>query len=201
MRLLRLVALVSLAVSLAACAATPTTPPTTGVGGTPSAPSGGGASVSASAGAGGGTAGDITGLALTPTVKMCTLLTTDEAKGIVGKDIKGTPGGILIAGLGTNCIWQTDDTMAPGTFIKVEINPVTYKANTDIMTLGGSSATQFTVGGFDASGVDVGGIEKDASMVIKLDPVKAVSMLIQAPTLDMAKAVADKVLGRLATLK
>ena len=202
MRFVKLVALGSLALSLAACGATATTAP--GAAGSASPPASALSSASAAAGSPGSgssaSAGDITGLALTPTAKMCALLTTDEAKSIIGKDIAIPPSGVLFQGLGSNCIWQTDDTMAPATFIKVEINPISYKANTDLVTLG-SAATQITVGGFDATAVDVGGFQKDASLVVKLDPVKAVSMLIQAPTLDMAKAVAEKVLVRLATLK
>lgn len=208
MRLLKLVAVGSVAVVLASCAGSATTAPLSGGGASataaasapPSAPATEGGGASASAG-GGGVPGDITSLAITPTAKMCTLLTTDEAKSIIGRDIIGTPNGMVFTGLGTNCIWQTDDTMAPATFIKVEINPVTYQANAAIVTLAGSPSTQITVAGFDATAVDVGGIQRDASLVIKLDPVKPVSMLIQAPTLDMAKTVAEKVLGRLATLK
>jgi hypothetical protein len=209
MRLRKLVALGSLAASLVACSGTaPTAPgaassPSTSAPASASAPpsAAGGASPPASSGGAGAPSGDITGLAVTATAKMCALLTTDEAKAIMGKDLTGTPDGSVFSGLGTNCIWQTDATMAPATFIKVEINPITYKANTDLMTLGGSPSSQITVAGFDATAVDVGGLEKDASLVVKLDPVKSVSMLIQAPTLDMAKAVAEKVLGRLATLK
>jgi hypothetical protein len=207
MRFVKLVALGSLAFSLAACGATATTAP--GVAGSASAPASAPASALPSASAAGGSsgsgssgsAGDITGLALTPTAKMCALLTTDEAKSIIGKDLVGAPNGEVFQGLGTNCIWQIDDTMAPATFIKVEINPISFKANTDLVTLGGTASTQISIGGFDATAVDIGGFQKDASLVVKLDPDKAVSMLIQAPTLDMAKAVAEKVLGRLATLK
>jgi hypothetical protein len=213
MRVLKLIAVGSVAVVLAACIGTPTTSPV-GAGSasapasaaasteaSPSTSATAGGAASASAGGSGGASGDITGLALAPTPKMCALLSIDEAKAIIGKDITGTPNGMVFSGLGTNCIWQTGDIMAPATFIKVEINPVTYKANTDIVTLAGQASTQITVAGFEATAVDVGGLEKDASLVIKLDPVKPVSMLIQAPTLDMAKAVAEKGLGRLATLK
>jgi len=154
MRLRKLVALGSLAASLVACGGSATTAPGGG-GGSASAPAsasvapstsaGGGASAPATVRGGGASPGDITALALAPTVKMCALLSTDEAKAIIGKALTGTPDGSLFVGLGTNCIWQTDDTMAPATFIKVEINPITYKANTDIVTLGGTASTQITV--------------------------------------------------------
>jgi hypothetical protein len=200
MRLPKLVALGVLAVSLAACGATATNAP--GVGADATAPTpvptSGGASAPAG---GGGNAGDVTGLPGTATAKMCGLLSSDEAKGIIGKDIAVPPNGVLFKGLGTNCIWQTDDTMAPGTFIKVEINPVTYKTNAGLITLLGSASSQITVAGLDATAVDVGGLQKDASLVIRLSGDNPVSMLIQAPTLAMARAVAEKVIPRLVTLK
>jgi hypothetical protein len=150
----------------------------------------------------GGKTVDAAGLAETLTAKMCALLTPDEAKQILGKDLVGTPDGTTFKGLGTNCIWQSDDTMAPGTFIKVEINPFPVTTNTDLLTLGGVAAVPVSVAGFDALGVDVGGLQKDASLVIRLsDPAKPPSMLIQAPTLAQARAVAEKVLPRIGSLK
>jgi hypothetical protein len=197
MRLHHVVAAGLLVVSLVACdpatvAPGASTPPTVAVGAVPSVPP---------IGVGGSTV-DVAGMAEAATTKMCALLTADEAKGILGKDLVNTPNGMVFGGLGTNCIWQTDDTMAPGTFIKVEINPFPVKTNTDLLTLGGAQAVSVSVAGFDALGVDVGGLQKDASLVVRLaDPGKPPSMLIQAPTLAMAKAVAEKVLGRLNSLK
>jgi hypothetical protein len=203
-RLLRFIALGALTATLAACGATASLAPGAGADSTAQLPSsaptsaGGGAASEPPAGSGSTAAG---GLADTSTAKMCTLLSADEAKALLGKDLSEPPNGVLFKGLGTNCIYQDDATMAPGTFIKVEINPVSYKANVSLITLGGSSST-VTVGGLEATAVDVGGIHTDASLVVKLtDGTTGPSMLIQAPTLDIAKAVAEKVLPRLATLK
>ena len=133
---------------------------------------------------------------------MCTLLTADEAKALLGKDLSEPPNGAYLNGLGTNCIYQDDPTMAPGTFIKVEINPVSYQTNVGLLTLGGGAGSTVAIAGLEATGVDVGGIHTDAGLVVKLsDGGAAPSMLIQAPTLDMAKAVAEKVIPRLAGLK
>lgn len=213
MRLARLVVLGSLAVSLVACSGSASTSP--GAGGGASAPAGGGASVPAggggaspSAGAsapvnGGGTAaGDLSTLAEASTAKMCALLSTDEAKEIIGKAIATTPDGMSLQGLGTNCIYETEAGMADGTWIKVEIDGVSFKANSALLTLGGGTATQTSVAGFDATAVDVTTTQKTASLLIRLtDPDKPPSMLIQAPTVAMAKAVAAIVLPRLDTLK
>lgn len=205
MRLTRLIALGSLVVVLAACGATASLAPGAGADSTAPLPStaGGGASYPAATSAGGGgSVGAGSGLADTPTAKMCTLLSADEAKALLGRDLSEPPNGVYFKGLGTNCIYQDDASMAPGTFIKVEINPVSYKANASLMTLGGGTPTTLTVGGLEATAVDVGGIHTDASLVIKLsDGGAGPSMLIQAPTLDMAKTVAEKVIPRLATLK
>jgi len=152
-------------------------------------------------GVGGKTVG-VSGLVDVATAKMCALLTGDEAKQILGKDLVAAPDGTVVAGLGTNCSWRSDDTMAPGTFIKVEINQIPVKTNIDLLTLGGAAAVPVSVAGFDALGVDVGGLQKDASLVVRLaDPAKPPSMLIQAPTLAQARTVAEMVLSRLDSLK
>ena len=133
---------------------------------------------------------------------MCTLLSTDEAKALLGKDLSEAPNGVYFSGLGTNCIYQDEASMAPGTFIKVEINPVSYATNAGLLTLGGGTTSTITVAGLEATAVDVGGIHTDAGLVVKLsDGSTGPSMLIQAPTLDIAKAVAEKVIPRLAGLK
>ena len=196
MRLHHVVAAALLLVSLGACNPATVAPggsaPPTAANTVPSVPP---------IGVGGSTV-DVAGLAETMTTKMCALLTVDEAKQILGKDLAGTPDGTVFKGLGTNCIWQSDDTMAPGTFIKVEINPFPVQTNTDLLTLGGVAAIPVSVAGFDALGVDVGGLQKDAALVIRrAAPGKPPSMLIQAPTLAQAKSVAEKVLPRLGSLK
>ncbi len=209
MRLSRIIGLGAIVVALAACGATATQAPGGGADATapvgsaapPSAASGGGAA-SAPPDASGSTIDAGGGLAETPTAKMCTLLSAAEAKTLLGKDLSEPPNGVLFKGLGTNCIYQDEGTMAPGTFIKVEINPISYKTNVGLITLGGGSSGTTTVGGLEATTVDVGGIHTDASLMIKLsDGSKGPSMLIQAPTLDIAKAVAEKVIPRLATLQ
>lgn len=210
MRLRHLVALGSLAVSIAACSGTATTAPGAGGGASPStAPASAGDTASAapagdtsSPATGGGDAGDVSNLANATTAQMCALLTTDEAKAVIGKPISIAPNGMAIKGLGTNCIYQTDDTMGDGTFIKVEIGGVSYKADVSLLGIGGGAATTTTVGGLDATAIDVTATVKEADLVIRLtDASKPPSLLIQAPTVDMAKAVAEKVIPRLTTLK
>ncbi|HEX7474014.1 MAG TPA: hypothetical protein VF323_13100 [Candidatus Limnocylindrales bacterium] len=207
MRLRHLVALGSLAVSLAACGATATLAPGGGAQATaPTAvPSSGGSPAAGSgspAAGGGGDAGDVSNLANATTKQMCTLLTTDEAKTIIGKPISIAPNGMAIKGLGTNCIYQTDDTMGDATFIKVEIGGISYKADVSLLGIGGGAASTTTVGGLDATAIDVTGTVKEAALVVRLtDAAKPPSLLIQAPTVDMAKAVAELVIPRLAALK
>ena len=211
MRLRHLVALGSLAVSIAACSGTATTAPgavssaasSTGPAsaGAPASAASAGDTSSPAAG-GGGDAGDVSNMANATTAQMCALLTTDEAKAVIGKPISITPNGMAIKGLGTNCIYQTDDTMGDGTYIKVEIGGVSYKADVSLLGIGGGTATTTTVGGLDATAIDVTATVKEADLVIRLtDASKPPSLLIQAPTVDMAKAVAEKVIPRLATLK
>jgi hypothetical protein len=186
-----------LSLGLAACGATASLAP--GAGSDATAPLTSATSGAASVAAPASTA---TTLADTPTDKMCTLLSADEAKAFLGKDLSEAPNGVNFKGLGTNCIYQDDATMAPGTFIKVEINPVSYQTNVGLLTLGGGTISTFTAAGLEATAVDVGGIHTDAGLVVKLsDGTTGPSMLIQAPTLAMAKAVAEKVIPRLAGLR
>ena len=169
----RLVALGLLALALAACGATASNAPGAG-GDSATAPLPSVATAGPTAGAsaaGSGTAnasGSGGGLADTPTAKMCTLLTADEAKALLGKDLSEPPNGAYLNGLGTNCIYQDDPTMAPGTFIKVEINPVSYQTNVGLLTLGGGAGSTVAIAGLEATGVDVGGIHTDAGLVVKL---------------------------------
>ena len=204
MRLLRLVAISSIAVLLVACAGTATTAPggsTSQPANGASAPASGGGSLPVPAG-GGGMDPSLAALAQASTAKMCALLTTAEATTIIGKPIAMEPNGMSLQGLGTNCIYETESGMADGTWIKIEIGAVSYKANAAIVNLGGSPASQTTVGGHDATAIEPTANLNEASLLIRLtDPTKAPSLLIQAPTIAMAKAVADKVLPRLDTLK
>jgi hypothetical protein len=196
-RFLKLVACASLAVSVAACDVTVSGPVGTSAGTAP-AP----VATRTPLASGGRTVGDPTGLDRTPAAKMCALLRADEATAILGTTVAVTPTGTLLSGLGTNCVYQTGSAMAPGTFIKVEIDPISYRSNAGIMTLAGAPSSQIVVGGFDATALDVSKLQVDAALVVRLaDPDKAPSMLIQAPTLDAAKAAAEKILGRLDTLK
>jgi len=196
-RIARLVAAGSLIVVLAACSSSSTPAPAGGGGG---GTSGGGSG--AGAGGGGAASADTTGLDATSTAKMCALLSTDEAQSILGKSLAQPPDGLSMAGLGTNCIYQADANMTDGTYIKVEINTLPYTGNVGLLFFGAQPKT-FTVGGFDASGIDKGdGGSLQGVIAVKLsDGAKDPSMVIDAPTLDGAKAVAEKVLGRLNTLK
>lgn len=205
MRLLRLVVLGWLAVSVAACAATATTPPGGGAASVPasiapSSPLGGGAASAAPAGAGADSA--LIAMAGASTAKMCALLTTDEAKAIIGKAIALAPDGMSVGGLGTNCIYETEAGMGDGTWIKIEVAAVSFKTNAALVNLGGSPASQVTVGGHDALAIEPTSKMNQASLLIRLtDPAKAPSLLVQAPTIAMARAVAEKILPRLDTLK
>jgi hypothetical protein len=228
-RIARLVAAGSLIVVLAGCSSSSTPAPGAGVGGGGTSGggtgagsgAGGGGAASAAAtsdtsggagassaagggtgGAGGGTTIGSTGLDATSTAKMCALLSTDEAQSILGKTLEEPPNGLSLAGLGTNCIYQTDSNMTDGTYIKVEINTLPYTSQTGFLFFGAQPKT-FSVGGFDAGGIDKGdGGSLQGVIAVKLsDGAKDPSMVIQAPTLDAAKAVAEKVLGRVNTLK
>ena len=197
MRVLKLVALASLAMSVTACDVT-----VNGPDGASAATAPAPVATRTPLASGGTTVRDAAGLDTTPAARMCALLTVNEATSILGTDVAVAPTGTLLTGLGTNCVYQTGVAMAPGTFIKIEIDPISYRSNAGILTLGGAPSSQIVVGGFDATALDVSKLQVDAALVIRLtDPDKAPSMLIQAPTLDAAKAAAAKILGRLGSLK
>jgi hypothetical protein len=196
-RLLQLVALASLGACVTACDVT-----VSGPDGASAATAPAPVATRTPLASGGATVRDATGLDTTPAAKMCGLLRADEATAILGTTVAVTPTGTLLSGLGTNCVYQTGSAMAPGTFIKVEIDPISYRSNVGIVTLGGAPSSQIVVLGFDATALDVSKLQVDAALVVRLtDPDKSPSMLIQAPTLDAAKAAAEKILGRLDTLK
>lgn len=213
MRLAKLVAIGAMAIGVIGCSSAATAAPqgggigspasTTAASIPPSVPASVAASATASATTGGGGAtGDLSALATAPTAKVCALLSTDEAKTLLGKPIAVAPNGMSLKGLGTNCFYQVDSSMDDGTYIKVEIDAVSYKANLSLLALGGGPTATLTVGGFTATSIDLGGTGKQATIVIALgDPASPPSVVIQAPTVDMAKSVAEKILGRLDSLK
>jgi hypothetical protein len=200
----RILAFGLLALVIAACgSSTGTAGSTPGGAGSPEtqAPAGTqpvGTSPEATAGGGGGLGGvDPAGLAKLPSAKVCTLLSADEAASILGEAV-GAPGGMLMEGLGTNCIYMA----ASGALIKIEFNTLGWKSSTDLMGL--MSPQSFTIAGRPAMGVESAGpsatIKAQLDVSLSDDP-NAVCLYVEAPTLAMAKQVAEKVVPRIASLK
>ena len=135
---------------------------------------------------------------------MCTLLTVDEATAHPRQGRRGDPErDRCSSGLGTNCIYQTDPTRwRPARSSRSRSTRSPTRRTSALLTLRGGTSSQIASSASTPPRVDVGELQNDAALVIRLtDPDKPPSMLIQAPTLDMAKAVAEKILGRLDTLK
>jgi hypothetical protein len=142
---------------------------------------------------------DPAGLAKLSSEKVCTLLSADEAASILGAALAGTPSGVLIEGLGTNCIYTT----TTGSLIKIEFNTLGYKSSTDLMKLG-TSPQSFTIAGRPAMGLESAGpsatIKAQLDVSLSDDP-DAVCLYVEAPTLAMAKQVGEKAVPRIASLK
>ena len=155
------------------------------------------------AGGGGGLGGvDVAGLASIASEKVCGLLSKDEAGAILGDTITAAPSGMLLTGLGTNCIYNGSSAAAPS--IKIEFNTLGYAAQVAILKLTGS-VQALTIAGRPASGVEA---PSDPTSLVKAqlevslaDDPKAVGLYIEAPTLAKAQAVAEKVVPRIAGLK
>jgi len=155
-------------------------------------------------GSGGGLGGvDPAGLATLSSEKVCTLLSADEAGAILGSAVDGAPSGMTIPDLGTNCIY-TGGGDSPAT-IKVEFNTLGYKTQADIFRTQDRS-TALTVAGRQAFGVespnDPTSFFNQAQLVVSLaDDSTATALYVEAPTLDKAKQVAEKVVPRIGGLK
>ncbi len=160
-------------------------------------------SSSAAAGAANGLVGvDVSGLASVPSEKVCTLLSRDEASAILGDTITEAPSGMLLKGLGTNCIYTGASSAAPS--IKVEFNTLGYGAQVALLKLAGAVQAA-TVAGRPASGVEA---PSDPTSLVKAqlevslaDDPKAIGLYIEAPTLAKAQAVAAQVVPRIAGLE
>jgi hypothetical protein len=159
---------------------------------------------SAGGGSGGGLGGvDTSGLPTIPTAKMCTLLSDSEAAALLGTAVEGTPSGMTIPDLGTNCVWTGSGENPPT--IKVEFNTLAYKSQVSIFKTGTGSQT-FTVSGRPAIGVEAPGdtssLFNTARLAVSLgDDPKATALWVEAPTLEKAKKVAEEVLPRIGSLK
>lgn len=213
----RTVIIGAFAIVVAACSGGATAAPAGGGGGS-AAPSasqasaagnaggygGAGASPATSdAGGGAGLGGiDTAGLASLPSEKVCTLLSKDEAGAILGDTVTEAPSGMLLKGLGTNCIYTGASAAAPS--IKIEFNTLGYAAQVTLLKVSGSLQT-ITVAGRPASGIDApadpNAFVKAQLEVSLADDPKAVGLYIEAPTLAKAQAVAEKVIPRIASLK
>ena len=161
-------------------------------------------SAAASSAGGGGDLGgvDVAGLASIASEKVCGLLSKDEAGAILGDTITAAPSGMLLTGLGTNCIYNGASAAAPS--IKIEFNTLGYGAQVEIIKLTGS-VQALTIAGRPASGVEA---PSDPTSLVKAqlevslaDDPKAVALYVEAPTLAKAQAVAEKVVPRIAGLK
>jgi len=138
-------------------------------------------------------------LALEPAV-VCSLLTADEAEAVLGAALAKAPDGLSLAGLGTNCIYQTGDSMESGTYIKVEFNTFGFEASKGLI---GSGAQALTVAGLPAVAAegDPSATAGDARMSVQLSSAPTDPALwIEAPTVSAARTVAEAVVPRLASV-
>ncbi len=131
---------------------------------------------------------------------VCSLLTVDEAAVVLGKALAKSPDGLLFAGLGTNCIYQTADSREPATYIKVEFNTFGFDAQKGLI---GSGAQALTVAGLPAvaAEVDPSATTGEARMTVQLSSAPTDPALwIEAPTVAAAQQVAEAVVPRLASV-
>lgn len=201
-----------LAAGVAACSGGSPAPAATAPGnGTTSQPAGSGSTsgpvpaslgVPASQAAPGGATIDSSSLPKLKPEAVCSLLTADEAAALLGKPLAQAPKGVFAAGLGTNCIYQTNDSMSRGTYIKVEFNTFGTKAQQSLITAGGRSQT-LTVAGFHATAAepDPTATVGEASMSVQLSAgPKDPALWIEAPSVAAAQKVAEAVLPRISSV-
>ena len=144
---------------------------------------------------------DVSGLASIASEKVCGLLSKDEAAAILGDTITEAPSGMLLKGLGTNCIYDGSSAAAPS--IKIEFNTLGYAAQVAILKLAGS-VQALTIAGRPALGSRRRPTRRRSSRRSGgslADDQKAVALYVEAPTLAKAQAVAEKVVPRIAGLK
>jgi hypothetical protein len=164
------------------------------------------ATATASSGSSGGTLDisgiDPAGLAKLSSEKVCTLLSAGEAEAILGAKLNAAPSGMLVADLGTNCRY-TSGSGSDAAMIKVEFNTLGYKSQSDLLKYM-ATPVPLTIAGRPALGLEVPAVNAyvKAQVIVSMaaDP-QAVCLYIEAPTLAMAKQVAEKVTPRIAGLK
>lgn len=201
----RILALGMLAVAVAACSSSGGSGKSAGASqatGTSQA-----ATATASNGSSGGTLDisgiDPAGLARLSSEKVCTLLSASEAEAILGAKLNGAPSGMLVADLGTNCRY-TSGSGSDAAMIKVEFNTLGYKSQSDLLKYMMATPVPLTIAGRPALGLEVPAVNAyvKAQVIVSMaaDP-QAVCLYIEAPTLAMAKQVAEKATPRIAGLK
>lgn len=131
---------------------------------------------------------------------VCSLLTADEAEAVLGAALAKAPDGLSLAGLGTNCIYQTGDSMERGTYIKVEFNTFGFEASKGLI---GGGAQALTVAGLPAvaAEADPSTTAGEARMTVQLSSAPTDPALwIEAPTVAAAQTIAEAVVPRLASV-
>ena len=101
--------------------------------------------------------------------------------------------------------WEKADTNGKTSLLKIEFNTLGYTASVAILKLAGSPPPSFTVAGRPAMGVDApsnpSALVEAQVYVSLLDDPNSVALLIEAPTLAMAKQAGETVVPRIASLK
>jgi hypothetical protein len=135
------------------------------------------------------------------TESMCALIPRAETEAIVGP--LGEFGGNLLEGLGTNCYYTELDGFK--VIAKVEFNVFTWAMTTDTAGLGPATqpSTPCTVGGRDATCAEsyldtAADYTFDATINIKVGGDDDPTMVVTAPKLDQATAIAELALSKLA---
>ena len=77
----------------------------------------------------------------------------DVIQDALGGSISGTPDGLKVEDLGTNCIWNADD----GSSVKVEFNVLSFDTQKDLFSFGGDDFDEISIGGQDAFTYTTGG--------------------------------------------
>ena len=204
----RIIACGILALVVSACGTPGGTGGTSPVGGSATslvqATVGSSATRTASSGGGSGLV-DPAGLSALPQAKVCTLLSSDEAAAVLGMAIDGPATGMLVKGLGTNCVY-TAVAGADGSagLLKIEFGAMGYQSLVGLLKITGIPQS-LTVAGRPAMGLDTPADPKafvKAQLYVSLlDDPKSVALYVEAPTLAMAKKAAETVVPRIATLK
>jgi hypothetical protein len=135
-------------------------------------------------------------------VQICSLLSADEATGLLGAPLAVAPAGIGSSSHDAQCVYQTGVGAAIGAYIRVEIDDAGFSNQAVLVNLHRGAHT-LNVGGYQAIGADAQADPSVAEAVLSVMVATLTSdpaLWIEAPTSAIARQVAVLILPRLAAL-